>query len=130
MIGLCLFNTTGPRFQKERVKHMINRIWRGWTTIGNADKYEEMLKQDIFVEIHNRNLRGYKGSQLLRRYVGDQVEFVTIMTFDSLTAVREFSGEDYELAIVPEKARALLSDFDERSLHYEIRIIRSGGEIC
>jgi len=46
---------------------------------------------------------------------------VTIMAFDSLEAVREFAGEDYEAAVVPEKARGVLSRFDERSQHYEIR---------
>jgi len=48
------------------------------------------------------------------------------MLFDSLEAVREFAGEDYEAAVVPTKARELLSHFDERSQHYEIRTERSG----
>ncbi|HSB05484.1 MAG TPA: antibiotic biosynthesis monooxygenase [Thermodesulfobacteriota bacterium] len=100
---------------------MITRIWHGWTTPGNADKYEAMLKEEIFVGIQNRHIRGFKGIQLLRREVGDEVEFVTIMLFDSLDAAREFAGEDYEMAVVPEKARAVLSHFDERSQHYEIR---------
>jgi hypothetical protein len=55
------------------------------------------------------------------------MEFVTIMLFDSLDAVREFAGQDYEVAVVPEKARAVLSRFDERSQHYEIRA-ESGWE--
>jgi hypothetical protein len=46
------------------------------------------------------------------------------MRFDSLAAVRVFAGEDYEAAVVPEKARAVLSRFDTRSQHYEIRIER------
>ena len=99
---------------------MISRIWHGWTTPGNADKYEALLKEEIFVEIQNRRIRGFKGIQLLRRKVGEEVEFVTIMVFDSLYAVRDFAGEDYESAVVPEKARAVLSHFDERSQHYEI----------
>jgi len=57
----------------------------------------------------------------LRRNIGDEVEFITIMTFESLDAVRAFAGEDYEAAVVPPNARLLLSDFDERSQHYEIR---------
>jgi heme-degrading monooxygenase HmoA len=105
---------------------MISRIWHGWTTPGNADKYEAMLKEEIFVGIQNRHIRGFKGIQLLRRDVGEEVEFVTIMVFDSLDAVREFAGEEYELAVVPNKARAVLSHFDERSQHYEIRAEREG----
>jgi len=100
---------------------MISRIWHGWTIPGNADKYEGLLKEEIFVGIQNRQIRGFRSIQLLRRHVGNEVEFVTIMVFDSLDAVREFAGEDYEAAVVPGKARAVLSRFDARSQHYEIR---------
>jgi heme-degrading monooxygenase HmoA len=100
---------------------MISRIWHGWTTPANAETYERLLKEEIFVGIHNRHIRGFKNIQLLRRDVGEEVEFVTIMLFDSLNAVREFAGEDYEAAVVPEHARAVLSHFDGRSQHYEIR---------
>ena len=105
---------------------MISRIWHGWTTPGNADIYEKLLQEEIFAGIQNRNIRGFKGIQLLRRAVNEEVEFVTIMSFDSLEAVREFAGEEYEIAVVPEKARAVLSRFDERSQHYEVRAERSG----
>ena len=105
---------------------MISRIWHGWTSSGNADKYEALLKEEIFVGIQNRRIRGFRGIQLLRRQVEGGAEFVTIMSFDSLDAVREFAGEDYEVAVVPDRARALLSHFDERSQHYEIRAERMG----
>lgn len=105
---------------------MISRIWHGWTTPGNADKYEALLKEEIFVSIQNQRIHGFKSIQLLRREVGEEVEFVTIMLFDSLDAVRAFAGENYETAVVPANARALLSHFDERSQHYEIREQKSG----
>lgn len=114
-----------PMEKGEQLK-MISRIWHGWTTPGNADKYEALLKEEIFVGIQNRHIRGFKGIQLLRREIGQEVEFVTIMLFDSLDDVREFAGEDYEVAVVPEKAGAVLSHFDERSQHYEIRAEKSG----
>ena len=104
---------------------MISRIWHGWTIPGNADTYEQLLKEEIFVGIENRHIPGFKGIQLLRRDLQEEVEFVTIMLFDSLEAVRAFAGEDYEVAVVPAKARAVLSHFDERSQHYEIRAERS-----
>jgi heme-degrading monooxygenase HmoA len=101
---------------------MISRIWHGWTTHQNADKYEALLKEEIFVGIENRHIAGFQGIQLLRRQVNEETEFITIMTFDSLEAVREFAGDDYEQAVVPEKARAILSHFDQRSQHYEIKV--------
>lgn len=100
---------------------MICRIWHGWTAPENANRYEALLKEEIFVGIENRHIPGFNGIQLLRREVEVEVEFVTIMLFDSLDAVREFAGDDYEAAYVPEKARAVLSRFDERSAHYELR---------
>jgi hypothetical protein len=104
---------------------MISRIWHGWTTPENADKYEALLREEIFVGIHDRKINGFRNIQLLRRDVGHEVEFITIMLFDSLNSVREFAGEDYEGAVVPAKARKLLSRFDERSQHYQLIMERS-----
>ncbi|HSK07954.1 MAG TPA: hypothetical protein VK911_00125 [Vicinamibacterales bacterium] len=103
---------------------MIVRIWHGWTNPGNADRYEALLKEEIFVGIQDRHIQGFEGIRLLRRDAGAEVEFVTIMDFESLDAVREFAGQDYEVAVVPEKARAVLARFDGRSQHYEVRASR------
>jgi heme-degrading monooxygenase HmoA len=105
---------------------VIARIWHGWTTPVNAERYESMLKEEIFLEIESRNIRGFDSIRLLRRQLADEVEFVTIMMFETLDAVREFAGEDYEAAVVPEKAQAVLSRFDFRSQHYEVRAERRG----
>lgn len=101
---------------------MIARIWHGWTTPSNADPYESLLREEVFVGIKNRSIDGFRGIELLRLDLGDEVEFVTIMHFESIDAVRAFAGEAYEVAVVPPKARALLARFDERSRHYEVRI--------
>jgi len=103
---------------------MISRIWHGWTVPGNADAYEALLKSEIFAGIEGREIHGYRGIHLLRRDLGDEIEFVTIMWFDSIDAVRAFAGEDYEQAVVPAKARALLARFDARSQHYQVRVER------
>jgi len=100
---------------------MISRIWHGWTTPENADSYENLLKREIFPGIASKNVSGYRGIQLLRRPLEGEVEFITIMWFDSWGAVKEFAGEDYEKAYVPPKARKVLSRFDDRSQHYEIK---------
>src|SRR5512140_3225957 len=99
---------------------MISRIWHGWTTPGNADRYQALLQEEIFAGIQGRHIRGFRNIQLLRRTAGAEVEFITIMEFDTLEAVREFAGEDYEAAVVPPAARAVLAHFDERSQHYEV----------
>lgn len=100
---------------------MISRIWRGWTTPQNADAYESLLRNEIFPGIVGRNVAGFRRIELFRAPAGDEVEFVTVMWFDSLDAVRRFAGEDYEAAVVPDKARAVLKRFDARSRHYDVR---------
>ncbi len=100
---------------------MISRIWHGWTNRENSDAYEELLKSEIFTGIGARQIEGYRGIDLLRRDAGSEVEFITIMWFDSLDGVRTFAGEDYEAAVVPPKARELLSHFDARSQHYDVK---------
>jgi len=105
--------------------HMIARVWHGWTSQANANSYEALLQHEIFPGIQQRQIVGFRGIQLLRRELGDgEVEFVTIMWFDSLDAVRAFAGEDYEVAVVPPEARQLLARFDARSQHYEVKADR------
>lgn len=98
---------------------MISRIWHGWTTRENAAAYEGLLKSEVLPGIEAREIRGLRGIHLLKRDVPEGVEFVTILWFDSLDAVREFAGEDWEAAVVPDEARRLLTRFDARSAHYE-----------
>jgi heme-degrading monooxygenase HmoA len=104
---------------------MISRLWRGWTTPQNADKYEQLLRGEILPGIVARNIPGFHGIQLLRRSLSDETEFVTIMWFDSEDAVRAFAGNDYERAVVPAAARQLLRRFEERSAHFELRAHRA-----
>ena len=98
---------------------MIARIWRGWTTPENADAYQRIVSQEVLPGIAARNLHGYHGAYLLRRRLDDEVEFATILLFDTLEQVRAFAGDDYEAAYVPPRARAVLARFDQRSAHYD-----------
>ena len=98
---------------------MIIRYWRGWATREDADAYRRIVTDEVLPHIAGLELDGYRGAYLMRRDVGDEVEFATITMFDSLEDVRAFAGDDYERAFVPEQARAVLSRFDERCAHYE-----------
>jgi heme-degrading monooxygenase HmoA len=99
---------------------MIARIWHGYTTPANADAYEKLLKQEVFLSIEEKQVKGYLGIQLLKRQLLTEVEFTTIMLFENLDAVKQFAGDRYELAYVPSKARELLARFDENSIHCEV----------
>jgi antibiotic biosynthesis monooxygenase (ABM) superfamily enzyme len=104
---------------------MILRIWHGYTTPENADAYEALLKQEVFYGIEDKALPGFSSIELLRRELGDEVEFVTVMRFEGIQDVKAFTGEDYETAYVPDAARRVLKRFDERSQHYELRESRT-----
>jgi len=88
---------------------MISRIWHGWTTPENADRYESLLKTEIFPGILARKIAGFRRSELLRRALEREVEFITVMRFESWESVKEFAGDHLDHAVVAPKARALLA---------------------
>ena len=99
---------------------MICRIWRGWTTSENAPAYEELLRSIVIPGIEARSIEGFRHIDMMRRPLGNEVEFATIMWFDDLAAVTAFVGEDHEVAHVPAVARAVLARWDERAIHYDV----------
>lgn len=99
---------------------MIARIWHGWTSVNDANTYEDLLRNEIFPSIEEKNIKGYRKISLLRRSLENEVEFITIMIFDNLSAVKEFAGEEYEKSYVPMKAQNVLIRHDKFSQHYEI----------
>ena len=101
---------------------MIDRIWHGWTTPENADEYERLLREEILPSFAEAENDGYRGARVLRREAdGDEVEFVTILRFDSIEAVKRFAGEEHRDAHVPPAAREVLKRYDDRARHYEVR---------
>jgi antibiotic biosynthesis monooxygenase (ABM) superfamily enzyme len=98
---------------------MIARIWRGWTKRAGAKIYEEMLRDEIFPSIAARNIQGYRGAELFIRDDGDEVEFVTLLRFDSMDAVREFAGADKSKPVIFPKAEALIARM-EHARHYRV----------
>ena len=102
----------------------ITRIWHGWTTPDNADVYENLLYDEVFPGIEVKKIPGYRSIQLLRRDLGHEVEFVTIMTFDSIQNVIDFQGEDYQQCYVPDAAQKVLKRWNETSDHFEVKEVR------
>ena len=98
----------------------ICRQWRGWTTAENAESYERIVREKVIPGIEARHIPGFRHIDLMRRDAGDEVEFQTLMWFDSLDAIKAFVGDDYAVSHVPEAARAVLKRFEERAVHYEV----------
>ncbi len=100
---------------------MIARMWRGWAaSAAAADLYEAFLRSSFLPAAYS--ISGFKGASVLRRTVGNEIEFTTITRFESVQAIKQFAGEDYEAAHVAPRARELLSRFEARCVHCELVI--------
>ena len=99
---------------------MICRVWRGWTTREGAAAYERVVRGFVIPAIEARAIPGFQHIDLMRRDLGGEIEFSTLMWFDSLDSIRAFMGDDLEASHVPAEARAVLSRFDERAAHFEV----------
>lgn len=100
------------------LRRMVARVWHGYTSIEDADSYEAMLKPELLPGISKK--RGYRGSHLLRRHAGDEVEFITILFFDSIDDIIAVAGKDYETAVIPEERRRFLRRYDAKAAHYDV----------
>jgi hypothetical protein len=102
---------------------MILRLWSGWTEGEATAAYRELLTGQIAPAIIARNVPGLRGMSVLQRHPQDTppgpVETATLMLFDDMAAVAEFTGGDPTTSVVPAAARQLLTRFDAHSVHYE-----------
>ncbi len=98
----------------------IKRIWHGWTTKKNADKYQNILNNEVLPSIEAKKIPGYKTIEVLKIELETEVEFVTIMSFESLQNVIDFQGEDYKKCYVPDVAQKVLKRWDQEAIHYEL----------
>ena len=99
---------------------MICRLWRGWATPDNADAYERIVRGEVIPGIEARKIPGFRHIDLMKRDLGEEVEFQTLMWFDSLDAIIAFMGKDYAVSHVPAAAQAVLKRFDDRAAHFEV----------
>ena len=104
---------------------MIARHWRGRSRADTASAYLDHLRIETLPRL--RALDGHRGAYVLRREVGDEIEFVVLTLWESLESVRAFAGDDYETAVVPPQARRVLTTFDKRALHYDVAIGPAGA---
>ncbi len=97
---------------------MIVRLWRGVASAAQADTYQHHFEKDVAPTL--AGLPGQRGAVLLRRPMGDSVEFLAVTFWESLAAIQAFAGADVESAVVEPAARAALSDFDDFVRHFEV----------
>jgi heme-degrading monooxygenase HmoA len=98
---------------------MIARMWHGWTKRKDAKAYENMLRNEIFPSIAMRNIEGYRGAELFICENGDETEFVTLLRFVSMNAVKQFAGTDETKPVIFPGVEKLLTRM-EPARHYRI----------
>lgn len=99
-------------------KDMILRMWRAGSTVEKADEYVRHATKKIFPSL--RAIEGHCGAYLLRRAVGDEIEFVVLTLWESMEAVRKFAGVETDKAVVEPEARTALTSFDDSVTHFEV----------
>jgi heme-degrading monooxygenase HmoA len=97
---------------------MVSRHWKGIAKREDTDRYVAHLKSDTFPKL--ASLAGFVRASILRREVASGTEFQVVTIWDSLQAIRAFSGADIEAAVVPPVAEVMMIEFDRRAAHYEI----------
>lgn len=97
---------------------MISRLWRGETTVSNAEAYRAFVTTKIFPSLGK--IPGHLGAYLLRRDHDAGVEFLVITMWDSMQAVRQFAGDKPDRAVVEPEAQSILTSFDDFVRHFEV----------
>jgi hypothetical protein len=101
------------------MNQMIARLWKGWTTLENADAYERLLREKVLPGL--QQIDGYRGGYVLRKDGDQEVEFAVLNLFESFDALRMFAGPDYEIPVFEPEARLLLSKVEPIARHYEVK---------
>ena len=87
---------------------MIARTLRGTVHRADADEYAEYIRDWL------RRVRPdsrQPGAWLLRRDDGDRTEFITLSLWDSVDAIRAFTGDGIDAVVLyPEDARYLVGE--------------------
>ena len=97
---------------------MIVRVWKARATAENMPAYRQHLKTHVFPIL--QSLSGFLGADLMERTDDEEIEFVVTSRSQSMKAVREFSGDAMERAVVAPGAKAVLASYEEVVAHYEV----------
>lgn len=97
---------------------MISRNWTGVVRSGSENDYIQHLLSETFPKL--KGLEGFKHASILRRKVLEGTEFLIITKWESLESITAFSGQEYDNAVVPAVAEAMMVSYDKKVKHFEI----------
>lgn len=97
---------------------MIARIWHGKTLDSLGDEYFEYIKKTGIKGI--RSTEGNRGVYVLRRLENGEADFQLISLWDSLEAIKEFSGPEIEKAVYFPDDKKYLIELEPQVTHFEV----------
>ena len=100
---------------------MVSRQWRGLARPECAEAYVEHLRTETFPQLGR--MPGFVDASILRRCACggvDGVEFLIVTRWESIRAIEQFAGRDAERAVVPDKVREMMIEYDTRARHFEV----------
>lgn len=97
---------------------IISRQWRGLAKSGVADRYVEHLRSETFPQIEA--ISGFVAKSILRRELDGGTEFLIVTQWQSMEAIEQFAGRNSEIAVVPDKVKQMMLEYDTVVRHYTI----------
>ena len=97
---------------------MIARIWHGRTRVEDMERYTRFMK-DVAIPDYNKT-PGFIKLSFLRRSAGSVAHFNLITYWENLEVIKNFAGEDYEIAKYYPEDKEFLLEFEEKVLHFEV----------
>ncbi len=97
---------------------MIARIWHGITKAEDCEEYTLFMKSEAIPDY--KKTEGFIKLSFLKRIEGDVAHFNLITYWENLAVIKNFAGEDYEIAKYYPKDKEFLLEFEEKVIHYEV----------
>jgi heme-degrading monooxygenase HmoA len=97
---------------------MIARTWRGRTLAAKADEYMDILQRTGLKEY--AATEGNRGVLVLRRFDGEQADFLLITLWETWEAIRRFAGDDVERSVYYPEDDAFLLERESHVTHYDV----------
>lgn len=97
---------------------MIARIWHGTTKAADYEVYTAFMKSEAIPDY--QKTAGFVKLSFLRS-IEDQIAHFTLITYwKNLEVIKNFAGEDFEIAKYYPKDKEYLLVFEEKVKHYEV----------
>ncbi|MEZ5428473.1 MAG: hypothetical protein R2747_19540 [Pyrinomonadaceae bacterium] len=97
---------------------MIERHWKGIAKVEESDNYIKHLLTETFPKISEMD--GFIDAKILKKRVDKGVEFLVVTVWSSIESIRQFAGEQMDLAVVPTVVQKMMIEFDDKVSHFEI----------